>query len=150
VNGGAPFGDGLQHWLASAVTFKLDRVDTPLRIEAITKLSVLEEWEIYSSLTQQAKPVDLIYIPHGQHILQKPLERYASQQGNVDWFRFWLEDYEDSDPAKSQQYLRWRTLRGGATTTSSKAASNYRRSIIEYYVMLRSFTFSCTEVGADG
>jgi len=30
----------------------------------------------------------------------------ASQQGNVDWFRFWLKGEEDPDPAKAEQYAR--------------------------------------------
>jgi hypothetical protein len=74
-------------------------------------MSLLGEWETYSSLLQQGKPVDLIYLPGGQHILQKPLDRYASEQGNVDWFRFWLKGEEDPDPAKVEQYRRWRHLR---------------------------------------
>jgi len=35
----------------------------------------------------------------------------ASQGGSVDWFRFWLKDEEDPDPAKADQYRRWRDLR---------------------------------------
>ena len=35
----------------------------------------------------------------------------ASQGGSVDWFRFWLQGYEDPDPAKAEQYKRWRGLR---------------------------------------
>jgi hypothetical protein len=35
----------------------------------------------------------------------------GSQDGNVDWFRFWLQDYEDQNPAKQEQYRRWRALR---------------------------------------
>jgi hypothetical protein len=64
-----------------------------------------------SLLRLQKKPVDLIYIPDGQHILQKPMERLASQQGSVDWFDFWLNGHEDPDPAKAEQYIRWRELR---------------------------------------
>jgi hypothetical protein len=71
----------------------------------------LEEWEIYASLWKQGKPVDLVYFPNGQHILQKPLERLASQQGNVDWFRFWLKGEEEADPIKARQYALWRQLR---------------------------------------
>jgi hypothetical protein len=41
-----------------------------------------------------------------------PLERIASLQRNVDWFRFWVQGYEakapDYDP---DQYVRWRKLR---------------------------------------
>jgi hypothetical protein len=59
----------------------------------------------------QGKPVDLIYFPHGTHIHQAPLERLESQQGDVDWFRFWLQGYIDPNPSKCAQYLRWRRLR---------------------------------------
>ena len=41
----------------------------------------------------------------------KPLERLASEQGDVDWFRFWLKGEEDPDPTKAEQYARWRELR---------------------------------------
>jgi dipeptidyl aminopeptidase/acylaminoacyl peptidase len=111
VYGTPPFGDGLRRWVEHAPGFNLARVRTPVRIEAIGPISVLGEWEIYGSLSKQAKPVDLIYFPDGQHILQKPLERMASQQGNLDWFRFWLKGEEDPDPAKVEQYKRWRELR---------------------------------------
>jgi len=35
----------------------------------------------------------------------------VSQQGNVDWFCFWLKGEEDPDPTKAEQYKRWRELR---------------------------------------
>lgn len=111
VNGAKPFGVGLESWLKNAPGFNLNKVETPVRIEALGRISLLGEWEIYSSLYQQGKPVDLVYIPTGQHILQSPKNRYASQQGNVDWFRFWLQGYEAPDPAKTSQYKRWERLR---------------------------------------
>jgi hypothetical protein len=33
------------------------------------------------------------------------------QGGAVDWFRFWLKGEEDPDPAKAEQYARWRGLK---------------------------------------
>jgi dipeptidyl aminopeptidase/acylaminoacyl peptidase len=107
ANGGKPFGTGLQSWIKAAAGFNLDKVRAPVRIEALGEISVLEEWELYSSLRQQGKPVDLVSLPHAQHILQQPQDRYASQQGNVDWFRFWLQGYEDHDTSKNEQYARW-------------------------------------------
>jgi dipeptidyl aminopeptidase/acylaminoacyl peptidase len=112
IHGAKPYGDGLKKWVEMAPSFHLDCVQTPLRIEAINPLSVLGEWELYSSLRSQNKPVDLIYFPHGTHIHQKPLERLESQQGDVDWMRFWLQGYEDPDPAKKDQYERWERLKG--------------------------------------
>jgi len=111
IRGGGPFAGDLERWVREAPGFHLDQVQAPVRIEASNPASVLQEWELYASLHMQHKPVDLIYFPHGTHIHQKPLERLESQQGNVDWFRFWLEDYEDPDPAKRAQYARWRSLR---------------------------------------
>jgi hypothetical protein len=99
VNGGIPIGgEHLSKWLALAVNFRLDGVTTPLRIEAIGPRSLLAEWEIYSSLKQQGKNVSLLYLPDGQHILQKPQERKASQQASIDWFVSWLH----SDVTQSQ------------------------------------------------
>jgi len=109
--GTTPFGQGLMAWVKNAPSFQLDRVHTPLLIGTIGPESILEEWEIYASLRMQKKPVDLLYIPDGQHILQKPLDRLASQQSNVDWFRFWLQGYEDPDSTKAAQYRRWEALR---------------------------------------
>ena len=43
--------------------------------------------------------------------MQKPWERMISQQGNMDRFCFWLKGEEDPDPAKAEQYARWRELR---------------------------------------
>jgi hypothetical protein len=110
IYGVKPIGAGLAKWVSEAPGFNLDKVQAPLRIEAITPVSILMEWELYSSLLELGKPVDFVYFPNGQHILQKPLERMASQQGNVDWFRFWLQGKEDPDPAKAEQYQRWEKL----------------------------------------
>lgn len=112
INGGSPFGNGLEQWTRTAPSFHTDKIKVPIRIEAIGgPSSILQEWEIYASLRLQDKPVDLIYLPHGEHILQAPLDRLASQQGNVDWFRFWLQGYEDPDPTKREQYKRWEHLK---------------------------------------
>jgi len=111
LNGSAPFGEGLKRWLQVAPGFRLDRVSAAVRLVAIRRDSLLGEWEWFSGLSRLKKPVELIYIPDGVHILEKPWDRMVSSQGNVDWFRFWLKGEEDSDPAKAEQYARWRKLR---------------------------------------
>jgi hypothetical protein len=66
--------------------------------------------EFYSALSAQGKPVELVLFPEGEHILKLPLQRLGSMQGSVDWFRFWLQDYENQSPQYSEQYPRWRKL----------------------------------------
>ena len=55
--------------------------------------------------------MELVVLNTDEHVLTNPAERLASQGGSVDWFRFWLQDYEDPDAAKTEQYKRWRGLR---------------------------------------
>lgn len=111
IVGAPPIGTGFKKWIDYAPSFHMDQVKTPLRIEAIDPSSILTMWETYAALRRLHRPVDLIYIAGAQHILQRPLDRFASQQGNVDWFRFWLQGYVDPDPAKESQYARWRSLK---------------------------------------
>ncbi len=111
LNGGLPFGRGLQSWLERAPEFNIDKVTTPIRLEAYSAASVVGLWEWFMGLSDQGRPVDFIYLPNGTHLLSKPTERLVSQQGNVDWFCFWLKGEEDPDPAKAEQYERWRELR---------------------------------------
>jgi len=113
INGGPPFGDGLSRWGEHAPEFRMDRIRTPLRIQSLGPDSLLIEWHWYSGLSRLGKPVELIYIPDGTHVLEKPWDRMVSQQGNVDWFCFWLKGEEDPDPTKAEQYVRWRGLRKG-------------------------------------
>jgi dipeptidyl aminopeptidase/acylaminoacyl peptidase len=124
IRGGRPFGTGLNRWINEAPGFHLDRVLTPVRIEAPSPASVLQEWELYASLRMQHKPVDMIYFPNGTHIHRAPMERLESQQGDVDWMRFWLQDYEDPDPSKQAQYERWRKLRADFNGALSNISRN--------------------------
>jgi dipeptidyl aminopeptidase/acylaminoacyl peptidase len=84
---------------------------TAIRLEANGRASLLSMWEAVSILRAAHHPADFVYFPHGAHTLLMPDERLASQGGNVDWFRFWLQGYQDPDPNKRDQYERWRALR---------------------------------------
>jgi len=108
--GGPPYGDSLAGWAKAAPTFNLDKVVAPVLLQAST--SPLVEWEIYAALKWLKKPVELLnFYPAGEHELVRPWQRITSQQTAVDWYCFWLKDKEDPDPAKAEQYKRWRGLR---------------------------------------
>ena len=108
---GAPFwGESRSLWLEKAPNLNAHRVRTPLRIESYG-VYLNDYWDMYTLLKRHRRPVEMFHIPIGSHNLQRPLARYASQQGNVDWFGFWLMGHEDPDPEKAAQYDRWRKLR---------------------------------------
>jgi dipeptidyl aminopeptidase/acylaminoacyl peptidase len=111
VIGAPPFGAGLLLWLKRSPGFLLDKVQTPVQIQALGPESLLGQWEWFLGLKRLGKAVDFIYLPAGTHVLVKPWERMVSQEGSVDWFCFWLKGEEDPDPKKTNQYVRWRELR---------------------------------------
>jgi dipeptidyl aminopeptidase/acylaminoacyl peptidase len=112
INGGKPFGaEGLKNWLARSPEFNMDKVRTPLLLLDPGAANVFSDWEPYAALRYLKKPVDLIMLSAGSHVMTNPTQRLASETSNVDWFRFWLKGEEDSDAAKAEQYARWRELR---------------------------------------
>jgi hypothetical protein len=109
--GSQPIGSGLLDWIKRAPLFNMDKLTTPLRVVATRSGSLNEMWEPYALLEAMHKPVDLIVLNTDEHVITNPKVRLAAQGGNIDWFRFWLQGYEDPDPAKRDEYARWRKLR---------------------------------------
>jgi len=108
---GAPFwGDGIKVWLERSPAFHLDQVKAAIRFEHISN-SVPEYWDTFVNLKRNQRPVEMVHIPWAVHQLEPPLARYTSQQGNVDWYAYWLKGEEDPDPRKKEQYERWGRLR---------------------------------------
>jgi hypothetical protein len=114
IMGAIPSGEGMTSWIREAPGFQVEKMpdDIPVRLAAAYPLSVLVEWEWFAMMKRLRKPVDMVVFLDGVHVLEKPLNRLISQGGNVDWFDFWLNHHEDGDPAKAEQYDRWRKLRG--------------------------------------
>jgi dipeptidyl aminopeptidase/acylaminoacyl peptidase len=127
VNGGLPSDESLQSWLKRSPGFNLDKVMAPVRIEEYAYGSLLGGWEWFSGLSFRDKPVELIWIPFGTHLLVKPWERLVSQQGNVDWFDYWLNGKSDPDPAKRQQYQRWGRMRRQLSGVKKDSASSFKQ-----------------------
>ncbi len=112
IYGSKPFApEGLKNWLARSPDFNMDKVRTPLLLLQPGVPATFFAWEPYAALRYLKKPVDLIMLQAGTHVMTNPTQRLAAETINVDWFRFWLKDEEDPDPAKAEQYARWRELR---------------------------------------
>jgi hypothetical protein len=100
-----------EDWIGKSPMYDLSGLGTPVRLESNSAGSAMGTWEMYALLRFANRPVDFWYFPQGNHILFSPVNRLGSQGGNVDWFRFWLQGFEDPDPKKAEQYARWKHLR---------------------------------------
>ena len=80
-------------------------------------------WAPYIGLRNLNKPVELMLFNGTEHITTNPAVRLGSQGGSIDWFRFWLQDYEDPNPAKAEQYKRWHGLKKMQAENERKSAN---------------------------
>ncbi len=110
VFGGLPYGESFENWRQHALGFNLEKVHTPLLLETHNK-GYWSAWEDYAGLRRLGKPVELVRYPDGPHTLVRPAEQFSSAVRHVDWYCFWLKGEEDPNPAKAEQYARWRELR---------------------------------------
>lgn len=133
--GAPPFGEGMKSWVQYAPSFNLDRVSAPVMLWS--EVNASGQWEWYAGLKRLEKPVEFWLLADGQHNVFKVGERLLTYQLLVDWFRFWLTGEEDADPAKAEQYVRWREYRAkwkgfegreGALTRSESSHSCLARS----------------------
>jgi hypothetical protein len=67
--------------------------------------------QMVSAMNEYRKPTEVLVYPDEKHVKRWPAHRYAIYQRNVDWLNFWLNSREDPDPAKVDQYVRWRKPR---------------------------------------
>jgi dipeptidyl aminopeptidase/acylaminoacyl peptidase len=109
--GSVPFGAGLKSYIAENPIFNVDKVTAAVRVETHSPMNMLADFETYIGLHALSKPVDFIVLPNATHVVSMPVDLLESQQGDVDWFRFWLQSYEDPSPARAEQYRRWEALR---------------------------------------
>jgi hypothetical protein len=107
--GSRPFGEGMAQWLQYSPSFNLDRIRTPMLLWEATGVTGIWDW--YISLRRLAIPVELWLLPDAPHEVFQVGQVVRTNQLLVDWFDFWLNAREDSDPSKSEQYARWGKLR---------------------------------------
>lgn len=120
--GGPPYGATLQNWLAYSISFNMDKIHTPLLMESMgygahddtpnkVPLTIAVPSEVFVGLNRLSKPVEWYYYPDDVHQPESPVTRLTTIRRNVDWYRFWLQGYERSNPEDAEQYVRWRHLR---------------------------------------
>jgi hypothetical protein len=98
-----------------------EKIRAPVLYTAADPWHLMAFWELYASLRDQGKSVELQYFRSGQHSIRKPLQRWAHEEMLVDWFDFWLNDHEDPDASKAEQYGRWHKLREMQTASEHSA-----------------------------
>jgi dienelactone hydrolase len=67
--------------------------------------------QYYAAMLAENKPLEFIVFPGESHNFMQPSHRLVRSDRFIDWFKFWLVGQVGPDPAKNEQYGRWRELR---------------------------------------
>lgn len=108
---GAP-NETAKRWREISPAYQLDRIKAPILFQ-------LPEQEYrmtldYSLPLEHRHQGDIYVFPDETHIKFQPRHKLAVYERNVDWFRFWLQGYEDPNPEKAGQYRIWRGMKKAA------------------------------------
>jgi dipeptidyl aminopeptidase/acylaminoacyl peptidase len=106
-------------WRLLSPQFNLDKISAPILLQMPEQeyLAALD----YAIPLINRKMADLYVFPDEPHQKFQPRHKLAVYERNLDWFRFWLQGYEDPAPSKTTQYARWRVMRGSVKRARSSA-----------------------------
>lgn len=97
-------------WRLLSPALNTDRIEAPLLMQ-LPENEARTQVEVLARLASTPTPVELYAFPDENHFKFQPRHRLAAYRRSLDWFRYWLQDYADPDPAKAAQFARWDAMR---------------------------------------
>jgi dipeptidyl aminopeptidase/acylaminoacyl peptidase len=108
---GAP-NETPERWKEVSPAYQLDRIKAPILFQLPEK--EYRDTLDYAIPLMRRHQADMYVFPNETHIKYQPRHKLAVYDRNVDWFRFWLQGYEDPHPDKAGQYRIWREMKKSA------------------------------------
>jgi dipeptidyl aminopeptidase/acylaminoacyl peptidase len=109
-----------ERWDRMSPARYFDRIKAPLLLQ-LPEEEYRAALDYYVPMVRSGAATEMYAFPQGLHWKFLPRQKLATYERNLDWFRFWLQDYHDPDPRKTDQYRRWRQMR--AMREAAKAAA---------------------------
>lgn len=103
--------DSADFWKPMSLALNADRIDAPILVQ-----SGDSEYEIgldvAETFMRRGKPFELYVLENEPHYKYQPAHRLAIYNRSAEWFEFWLMNRMNCDPAKADQYTRWKAMKG--------------------------------------
>ena len=97
-------------WKIISPALNVDQIRAPLLMQ-LPEQEMRAAMELYAKLSNTRTPVEMYAFPDEAHVKIQPRHQLAVYQRNLDWFRYWLQDYADPNPERAEQFRRWAALR---------------------------------------
>jgi dipeptidyl aminopeptidase/acylaminoacyl peptidase len=118
---GAP-SETPDRWKLLSPSYNVDKIHAPLLMQ-LPEQEYLDALDYFAPLARSTTPVEMFVYPNESHQKVMPRHKLAVYERNLDWFRFWLQDYVDPDPKKAAQYDRWRAEKQRASQAAPGSGS---------------------------
>lgn len=115
---GSPYSDPAR-WRLLAPALNVAKIEAPILMQ-MPEQEARQSPELIARLTA-AHMGEAHIFPFAAHLKTEPRQKLAIYARNLDWFRYWLQDYVDPDPAKAGQYARWSKLGSRSRAQGSDA-----------------------------
>lgn len=98
-----------EQWKRLSPVFNRDRIRSPVLFQ-MPEEEYLYALDYVIPMVRESR-ADLYIFPHETHQKFQPRHKAAAYERNLDWFRYWLQDFESGSPEKGAQYDRWRAMK---------------------------------------
>jgi len=105
-----------ERWRLLSPAAYLDKIKAPILMQMPEQEYVVAL--DYAIPLMRKHRADLYVFPNEPHQKFQPRHKLAAYERNIDWFRFWLQGYEDPDPAKREEYKHWRVMKAARVERS--------------------------------
>lgn len=102
--------DDPQRYISLSPELHLKGLEAAVLFEAGAKSMAVGMIGAPNAAKRAGMPAEFIVYPKTRHNIRLPHLKLESAQRNLDWFNFWLNNYEQSDPNKVDQYDRWKAM----------------------------------------
>jgi len=110
------FGESLydnpQRYIDLSADLHFQGLNTAVLFEAGSEHMAIPMMGSPKAAKRAGMPTEFVVYPKTAHNPTLPSIQMEIASRNLDWFRFWLQSYEDPDLDKEEQYARWRKMRG--------------------------------------
>ncbi len=97
-------------WQRFSPALNIAAMAAPMLIQA-SEQEARPSMEYLTDAARANHPIEMWAYADEAHIKSQPRHKLATYQRNYDWFRYWLQGFQDPASDKADQYRRWATLR---------------------------------------
>jgi dipeptidyl aminopeptidase/acylaminoacyl peptidase len=112
-----------EFWAPMSLRQNADRLSTPI-LAQIGDSEYTMGLDVEAAWRERGNPFELYVLPNDTHYKWQPAHRFAVYDRVSDWFTFWLMGKVDCDPAKADQYARWRKMKNAPFISSSSCLAH--------------------------